>query len=113
MLGYLAKQMRAQKHAKVSTVDDQFTLKDVECASEELSSRQKSSDAPVVNAKEADDAPWLSISAFARRYGVDRGTVHKWLNQKLLDHYRVGLIVRVKNIPPDQHCQPAPVDKCG
>lgn len=58
-------------------------------------------------------ADWLSVSDYARRYGVDRGTVYKWLNAELLDVYKMGLIVRIRNRPPDQHEHARPrVDGC-
>lgn len=57
-----------------------------------------------------DDQPdWLSISAFARKYGIDRTTVYKWLSCELLLTYRVGNLLRVRNLPPDQHA-PQSVD---
>jgi excisionase family DNA binding protein len=62
-------------------------------------------------------ADWLSISDFAVRYGIDRSTVYKWLGEALLETYRVGSLLRIKNLPPDKHVPPpgaAPiVDPCG
>ena len=43
---------------------------------------------------------WLSISAYARVWGIDRATVYKWLAAGLLDHYRVGRCIRVKDQQP-------------
>lgn len=55
--------------------------------------------------RRASDPPpeWVSISEFARRYGVARGTVYKWLAEEILVVYRVGSLIRVRNIPPDAH----------
>lgn len=43
---------------------------------------------------------WLSISAYARAYGVDRGTVYKFLEANLLIHYRVARLIRIRDQPP-------------
>jgi excisionase family DNA binding protein len=43
---------------------------------------------------------WVSISGYARIYGVDRSTVYKWLEAGILDAYRVGRCIRLKNQPP-------------
>lgn len=55
--------------------------------------------------RRSEDEPpqWLSASAYARRYGIHRSTVAKWLRSKILKVYQVGRIVRIRNIPPDQH----------
>lgn len=45
-------------------------------------------------------AVWLSISAYARQYGVHRNTVAKWLESDALITYRFGRVVRVRNVPP-------------
>jgi len=45
---------------------------------------------------------WLSISAYARAYGVDRRTVYKWLHARILVTYRVGVLVRIKDQPPEE-----------
>ncbi len=46
---------------------------------------------------------WLSVSDYARVYGVDRGVVYKWLRAEILEVYRVERILRIRNIPPDGH----------
>lgn len=46
------------------------------------------------------DTLWVSISAYARIYGIDRSTVYKWLDSGLLTTYRVGKCIRVKHQPP-------------
>jgi excisionase family DNA binding protein len=46
---------------------------------------------------------WVSVTTYARIYGVDRATVYKWLREKLLDTYRVGRVLRVRNLEPDRH----------
>lgn len=43
---------------------------------------------------------WLSITAYARIYGVHRNTVQKWLSSHLLVCYRVGRVIRIKDQPP-------------
>lgn len=51
--------------------------------------------------RELDQAEqWVSISRYALIYGVSRRTVHKWLRAQLLETYRVGWLVRVRNQPP-------------
>jgi hypothetical protein len=46
---------------------------------------------------------WVSISDYARIYGVDRGTVYKWLQTPgVLDTYSVGTLRRIRNIPPKE-----------
>lgn len=56
-------------------------------------------------AKPKPPPTWLSISAYARAYGIDRVTVYKWLDAKLLETYRQGGCRRIKNVRPDQHIQ--------
>lgn len=46
---------------------------------------------------------WLSISAYARAYGLSRPTVRKLLDQHLLDAYRVLGLTRIRNLEPDAH----------
>lgn len=58
---------------------------------------QKNADRPSVSIKD-----WLSISAYARAYGIDRGTVYKFLEANLLIYYRVERLIRIKDQPP-QH----------
>jgi excisionase family DNA binding protein len=60
---------------------------------------------PRPGGRRATDEPpeWVTVSAFARKMGVDRGTVYKWLEAGILDTYRVGLLLRIRNIPPDEH----------
>lgn len=43
---------------------------------------------------------WLSISAYARTYHVDRKTVYKWLDAGLLETFRVDKVIRIANHPP-------------
>jgi excisionase family DNA binding protein len=43
---------------------------------------------------------WVSISQYARLYGIDRRTVYKWLDAGLLTVYRVDRVVRIKALPP-------------
>lgn len=61
--------------------------------------------------RRATDPPadWISIAAYAVRYGVNRHTVYKWLDADILDTYQAGSILRIRNLPPDQHhkCAPA------
>ena len=56
-----------------------------------------------------DDALWVNISTYAVLYAVDRKTVYKWLAAGLLERWRVGMVVRIKNQPPlerRQHPRP-------
>ena len=46
------------------------------------------------------DPAWLSISDYAFHYGVSRKTVWKWLTSGLLETYRVGRCLRIKNMAP-------------
>lgn len=44
---------------------------------------------------------WLSVSAYARVWGVSRRTVYKWLDEGLLDSYTAPpSVIRIKNTPP-------------
>lgn len=43
---------------------------------------------------------WLTVTAYARIYGVSRGVVYKWLRADLLEIFRVGALLRVRNQPP-------------
>jgi hypothetical protein len=60
---------------------------------------------PRLGGRRADDPPaeWVTVTAFALRYGVDRSTVYKWLDSELLLTYRVGKLLRIRNLPPDAH----------
>jgi hypothetical protein len=53
-----------------------------------------------VKRKPAPVELWVSITRYAQIYGVTRQTVSKWLGAGLLHAYRVGSVVRVRNIPP-------------
>jgi len=46
---------------------------------------------------------YVSISTFARIYGIDRGTVYKWLRAHMLETYKLGKVLRIRNLAPDQH----------
>lgn len=52
----------------------------------------------------ASDPPaeWVSVSDYARTHSVSRNTVRKWMRARLLEFYKVDVIVRIKNVPPDQ-----------
>ena len=54
-------------------------------------------------ATDTTDREWLTVTAFAARYGVSRGTVYKWLAGRHLETYEQGTVLRVRNLPPDQH----------
>jgi hypothetical protein len=47
---------------------------------------------------------WLSITEYAKEYGVERSTVYKYMDAELVDYYRVRapglLVVRIRNTPP-------------
>lgn len=49
------------------------------------------------------ESKWLSVTKYANVYGVDRSTVYKWLSAHLLETYKQGSILRIKNAPVDQH----------
>ncbi len=52
-----------------------------------------------------EQAQWLSIKRYARVYGVDRGTVYKWLaHGGILEVYQVGTLRRIRHQPPRQKC---------
>lgn len=54
--------------------------------------------------RRATDAPgWLSISAYARTWGLTRNTVYKLLENGNLETYRVLTVVRIRNVSPDEH----------
>lgn len=46
---------------------------------------------------------WLCITDYAVAYGVTRPTVYKWLDAGILETYKVQRVIRIRNIPPDQH----------
>lgn len=48
-------------------------------------------------------AEWMSVTNFAEKYGIDRKTVRKWLRAEILLTYQVGLLIRVRDLPPDAH----------
>jgi excisionase family DNA binding protein len=43
---------------------------------------------------------WLSIAEYARAYNIDRRTVLKWIDHRLVTSWRVGRIIRIHNSPP-------------
>lgn len=52
-----------------------------------------------------DSCQWVSVSEYARIYGVDRATVYKWLKHGgILETYRVGSLRRVRHVPPKDKC---------
>ena len=52
-----------------------------------------------------DQAQWLSIVKYARVYGIDRGTVYKWLaHGGILEVYQVGTLRRIRHQPPREKC---------
>jgi hypothetical protein len=57
--------------------------------------------------KERATNAYLSVGAFARRYGLTRHTVYKLLDQRALETWRAFGLIRIKNLPPDAH-QPTP-----
>jgi len=67
--------------------------------------RRFSSRARVNTGRRDTDPPaeWLSVTAYARVHGVSRRTVQKWLRAAILKTYRVGTLIRIRNIPPDEH----------
>lgn len=57
----------------------------------------------MTNVSRPEPSDWLSIAKYARTYGIDRGTVRKWLDAHLLETYRQDNILRIRNLPVDQH----------
>jgi excisionase family DNA binding protein len=57
--------------------------------------------------KELSENRYLSIAGYARTYGISRHTVYKWLEAGVLQTYRVDTLVRIKNVPPDEHQEKA------
>lgn len=60
---------------------------------------------PRPGGRRATDPPadWLSVTDYARVHGVSRTTVNKWMRAAILQTYRVGKLIRIRNIPPDEH----------
>lgn len=60
---------------------------------------------PRPGGRRADDPPadWISIAEYADRYGVHWHTVSKWVKAGILESYRCAKVVRIRNLPPDQH----------
>jgi len=46
---------------------------------------------------------WLSLSAYARTYGLSRHTVYRLLEEHALETYRIFKVVRIRNLPPPAH----------
>lgn len=44
---------------------------------------------------------WLTISGYAKKYNANRRTVYKWIAAGLLTTFKVGYVVRVKDLPPE------------
>lgn len=59
--------------------------------------------------RRASDWPieWITVSLFARKYGIDRRTVYKWLDMELLETYRIGAVTRVRDLKPPHKKQQA------
>lgn len=55
------------------------------------------------DARPPPGAVWISISAYARAWGLTRNTVYKLLENESLETYRVLKVVRIKNLRPDAH----------
>jgi hypothetical protein len=49
---------------------------------------------------------WVRISEYAILYSTNRKTVYKWLEAGLLDQFRVGRCIRVRNVPPAETREP-------
>lgn len=61
---------------------------------------------PRPGGRRATDPPadWLSVTDYARVHGVSRRTVQKWLRANILLIYKVGTLIRIRNLPPnDSH----------
>ena len=53
-------------------------------------------------AADAALSEWVTVKRYAVIYGIDRGTVYKWLRAGILDTYRVGTLRRIRNRPPEE-----------
>lgn len=58
-------------------------------------------------------AEWMSITRFAEKYAVHRKTVLKWLHADILLTYRVGSVLRVRDLPPDLQAELRKLDHPG
>lgn len=48
---------------------------------------------------------WLSVSAYARKYGIARVTVYKFIRTDNVEHWQIGRVLRIKDRPPRaQNC---------
>lgn len=43
---------------------------------------------------------WLTVTHYAERFDVDPRTVYKWMKAGLLETFRIGRLLRIKNQPP-------------
>jgi hypothetical protein len=61
--------------------------------------------APRAGGRRATDPPadYVTVGVFAAKYGVSRNTVKKWMRADILLIYRVGPLVRVRDMRPDLH----------
>lgn len=48
-------------------------------------------------------AAWVSISEYARNYGLSRSMIYTLIENGKLENYRIDNVVRVRNVRPDQH----------
>jgi hypothetical protein len=48
-------------------------------------------------------AEWLSVKDFADKYGIGTDTVHKWIKSDVLLIYKMGALIRIRDIRPDEH----------
>lgn len=48
----------------------------------------------------AETRLWVSIRTYAQQHETSRKTVYKWMEAGLVDIFRVGRFIRVKNQPP-------------
>ena len=45
---------------------------------------------------------WISISDYARKYGITRHTVYKFIGAGVVRFYKVGSLTRIYDAPPQQ-----------
>lgn len=58
--------------------------------------------------EDARQDAWVSISAYARLYGVHRNTAAKMVKEGTLKVWRAGKTVRIRNVPPDKQQRSEP-----
>jgi excisionase family DNA binding protein len=45
---------------------------------------------------------WISVRHYCERHGVNRQTIYKWIECGVVAHWRVGRVLRIRNLPPGE-----------